>query len=375
MERLEDKKTIYAIVGPTCTYKSRLAIDLALKYPFFEIVSADSRLVYKEMNIGTSKPSFEDRKKVLHHMIDLVEPDFDYSVGLYKKEVEELLQKIISRGTVPLFVGGTGLYLNSVLVGLDIPGIKADLSLRRQLKEIPQEELYSRLEKLDQEATKIIHKNDNFRTIRALEVIYKTNKSFSELKKIKDLPFSVIWLGVAYKDRDLYVEKINERTKTFVNNGFLDEVKFLLSEYGELNLFKNTIGYKEAIDFLKNRINKSDMIEKITLATKQFVKRQMTWFRANKNIKWLYLDDLAYNDALSIVCKFIQEESFANTSKVSISWFVSLKKYPALAIMAALSVQYFKSGIYIWAGSWELRAESWEVGAECWVLSAFWITS
>lgn len=316
--RQEHKKTIYTIVGPTCTYKSRLSIDLASKFPF-EIVSADSRLIYKGMDIGTSKPNFEDRKKVPHHMIDVVEPNFDYSVGLYKKECEKKVNEVFNRAKIPLVVGGTGLYLNSVLKGLDIPEVKADISLRRQLKEMPQEELYSKLEKLDQEATKIIHKNDNFRTIRALEVIYKTNKLFSELKKIRNMPFNVIWVGLAYKDRELHAKKIFERTKTFINNGFIDEVKLLLSKYSELELFKNTIGYKEAINFLKNRMTVEDMIEKITLATKQFAKRQTTWFKANKNIKWLYIDDLAYSDALSIVCKFIQEESFANTSKVSIS--------------------------------------------------------
>lgn len=311
--------SLCALVGPTCTYKSKFAIDLVSKYPYFEIVSADSRLVYKGMDIGTSKPNFEDRKKVPHHMIDIVEPDFDYSVGLYKKECEKKVNEVFNRDKIPLFVGGTGLYLNSVLIGLDIPEVKADISLRKELKEMPQEKLYTKLGKLDPEAAKIIHKNDNFRTIRALEVIYKTNRLFSELKKVQELPFNVIWLGVAYKDRNMHTKKIHERTKDFTRNGFIDEVKLLLSKYGELELFKNTIGYKEAIDLLKNRTTKDEMIEKIILATRRFAKRQMTWFRANKNIKWLYLDDLSYKDAFEDICKLLHKESLANTSKVSIS--------------------------------------------------------
>ncbi len=172
---------IYALVGPTCTHKSNIAIEFAKKYPF-EIISADSRLIYKEMDIGTSKPSDAEMKEVPHHMINLAEPSENYSVGLYKKEAEEKINNIFSRGKIPLFVGGTGLYLNSVLLGLSIPEVKPDLSLRRELKDFTQEELYGNLTKLDPKAAEIIHKNDNFRTIRALEVIYKTNKLFSELK-------------------------------------------------------------------------------------------------------------------------------------------------------------------------------------------------
>ncbi|MBI2995275.1 MAG: tRNA (adenosine(37)-N6)-dimethylallyltransferase MiaA [Candidatus Melainabacteria bacterium] len=282
------KETICTLVGPTCTYKSKIAIELTKKYPF-EIISADSRLIYKGMDIGTSKPTLEERKEIPHHMIDITEPDFDYSVGLYKKETEKLIQDIFSCGKIPLFVGGTGLYLNSVLLGLSIPEVKPDLNFRRQLKEYTQEELYKRLTELDPKATEIIHKNDNFRTIRALEVIYKTNKLFSKLKSVREIPFNVIWIGLRYESKEDHIEKIKDRTELFCNNGFIDEVKSLLDKYGELNLFKRTIGYSEAIDFLKNRINKETMIEKIILHTRQFAKRQMTWFKANKKINWVTL--------------------------------------------------------------------------------------
>ena len=315
------KQQVYALVGPTCTYKSQVAIELAHKYPFaqFEIISADSRLVYKGMDIGTSKPTLEERKNIPHHMIDLVNPGFDYSVGLYKKETEEKIKNIFSKNKIPLFVGGTGLYLNSVLLGLSIPEVKPDLALRNELKKISQEELYKRLIELDPQAAKIIHKNDNFRIVRALEVMYKTNKSFSKLKQTSELPFNVVWVGLTYQDKGLHMEKIKERTETFCKNGFIDEVKTLLNKYGELDLFKNTIGYKEATGFLKKEITQDEMIEKITLSTKQFAKRQMTWFRANKKINWVYLDKINYKDALENVCNLIEEGSFANTSIFSVS--------------------------------------------------------
>lgn len=313
-----DAFVVYALVGPTCTYKSGIAIELAKKFPF-EIVSADSRLIYKEMDIGTSKPTNDEMKEVPHHMINLVNPGEDYSAGLYKKESEEKINNIFSRDKIPLFAGGTGLYLNSVLLGLSIPEVKPDLSLRRQLKELTQKELYENLKKLDPKATEIIHTNDNFRTIRALEVIYKTNELFSKLKTVKELPFKVIWIGLTYKERELHVKKIKKRSETFFKTGFIDEVKYLLGKYGELDLFKQTIGYSEVIEYLKNQIDKDSLAEKITLNTRGLVKRQMTWFRSNKQIQWEYLDDIDYKDALERVFSLIEKGSLAKTSKVSIS--------------------------------------------------------
>ncbi|MBI3590389.1 MAG: tRNA (adenosine(37)-N6)-dimethylallyltransferase MiaA [Candidatus Melainabacteria bacterium] len=315
---LKNKKNIYAIVGPSCSYKSAIAIELAQKFPF-EIISADSRLIYKGMDIGTSKPSKEERKGVAHYMLDLLEPGVDYSVGLYKKQSETLIDDIFSRSKIPLFVGGTGLYLNSALLGLSIPEVKPDVSFRRQLKEKPQEELYNRLCEIDPEAATIIHRNDNFRTIRALEVIYKTNKLFSKLKTLKEMSFNVNWIGLTYENRELHVEKIRSRSIAFCNNGLINEVSNLLDKYGELDLFQKTIGYSEVIDFLKNKIKLTEMVEKIVLHTRQLVKRQMTWFRANKKINWICLDDINYKEAFDSAFRLIEEGSFANTSIVSAS--------------------------------------------------------
>lgn len=316
------KPIVFALIGPTCTYKSSIGIDLASssssEYPF-EIISADSRLVYKGMDIGTSKPSLEERKNIPHYMIDLVEPGIDYSVGLYKKDAERKIKEIFSKNKIPLFVGGTGLYLNSVLLGLSIPEVKPDVSFRRQLKSLSQEDLYLRLMRIDPKACEKIHKNDNFRTVRALEVIYKTNKLFSSLKSYVKLPFKVIWIGLTYENRDLHFERIKKRTYNFCKDGFVEEVRRLLDTYGEIDLFKRTIGYSEAIDFLKHKIKLTEMVEKITMHTKQFSKRQKTWFRANKEIKWIPLDDLSYKDALERAFSLIEEGSFANTSMVSIS--------------------------------------------------------
>ncbi len=312
------KNTVYAIIGPSCSFKSKIGIDLACKFPF-EIISADSRLIYKGMDIGTSKPTLKERENIPHYMIDIFEPNFDYSVALYKKETESLIQKIFSKSKIPLFVGGTGLYLNSVLLGLTIPEVKPDSSFRRQLKKFTQEELYKNLRELDPKATSIIHQNDNFRTVRALEVIYKTNKLFSELKTIKEQPFNVEWIGLSYMDRMLHGDLIKKRAFAFCGNGLIDEVKSLIDKYGELDLFKKTIGYSEVLEFLQNNSKLEDLIEKITLNTKQLVKRQMTWFKANKKIKWVYLDDLNYNQVLERVLSLIEEESFANTSMLSVS--------------------------------------------------------
>lgn len=313
---VESKKKIFAIVGPSCTYKTAISIELAKKHPF-EIISADSRLVYKGMDIGTSKPTVEERAGIPHYLIDVIEPDKDYSVAIYKNECEIRIEEITKRKKIPLFVGGTGLYLNSVLLGLSLPDVQPDVSFRRQLKDFSQEELYKRLQSLDPKATEIIHRNDNFRTVRALEVIYKTNKLFSELKSIKESPYDVTWIGLSYEDRDFHEELIKKRAFGFCGNGLIEEVKNLVSKYGELEILKKTIGYSEVLDFLRNTYTLEETIGKITQNTRALAKRQMTWFKANKSINWIYLDKLDYRDALDKVFSLIDEGSLANTSIVS----------------------------------------------------------
>ena len=311
--KTNSQQFIYALVGPTCTYKTAISVELAKKYSF-EIISADSRLIYKGMDIGTSKPTRNEMSDIPHYMIDLVEPDNDYSVGLYKKQSELIIKDIFNKDKTPLVVGGTGLYLNSVLLGLSIPEVKPDISFRRQLKDKSQDELYKRLYEIDPKAAEFIHKNDNFRTLRALEVIYKTNKLFSELKTINEPPFKVKWIGLTYEDRELHTNLIRRRAFSFCSNGLIDEVKELMEKYGEIDLFKRTIGYCEVLEYLKNKIKVVDMIEKITIHTRQLAKRQATWFRANKNIDWVYLDNVNYDAVLERVFNLMQEGSFAKTS-------------------------------------------------------------
>jgi tRNA dimethylallyltransferase len=269
------------------------------------------------MDIGTAKPTEKEKFGIPHYLIDIVEPGGNYTVSSYKNESEKLINDIFLRNKTPLFVGGTGLYLNSVLLGLSIPEVSPDASFRRQLKDISQDELHKRLISLDPKAAEIIHKNDNFRTVRALEVIYKTNKLFSELKTIKELPFDVCWIGLSYENRDHHEELVRKRAFGFCGNGLIDEVKGLVEKYGELELFRKTIGYSEVLDFLKNSYPLETMIDKITQNTRQLTKRQMTWFKANKKINWVYLDGLNYNAALDAVFNLIEEGSLANTSIVS----------------------------------------------------------
>lgn len=301
---MTNKKTVFAIVGPTCTYKTGISIELS-KENSFEIISADSRLVYRHMDIGTSKPTVEERGSIPHYMIDVASPGKDYTVGLYKREAEKLIEEIFKRNKTPLFVGGTGLYLNSVLTGLSIPKVEPDEELRKELNKISQQELYSELKEIDPKACEKIHENDTFRTVRALEVIKKTGNLFSDSKKIHPLPFEVKWIGLTFDDRETHTRLFRKRAELFLENGFIDEVKFLLDKYGELKLFRDTIGYKEVIEYLKDEVNKDEMVEKITLSTRQFAKRQRTWFRQNKEINWIYLDDKSIGMALDEAKKLV----------------------------------------------------------------------
>lgn len=279
-------KEVIAVVGPTASGKSEFAVKLA-KELGGEIISADSRLVYRDFNIGTAKPNTEEMQGIPHHMIDIADPRETYTAGRYKKEAGLLLEKIEK----PIVVGGTGFYIKALLEGLDIPEIEPDIEFRKAMKELPRDNLYKKLAESDPIMAAKLHPNDSFRIIRALEVQHIMGKPMSEVQSTTKLPYEIQYIGLNATNREFLYERINQRVRRMIEKGLVDEVKSLIEKYGRTVSLLNTLGYKETCEYLDGLCSLDEAIEKIRKNTRNFAKRQLTWFRANKNIQWTNIDE------------------------------------------------------------------------------------
>lgn len=278
------KNKVIAVVGPTASGKTDYAVKLALEIGG-EIISADSRLVYKDMNIGTAKPTVDEMKDIPHYMIDIVSPDFDYSAGLYKKEAQQKIKDIISRGKTPIIAGGTGLYFRVLLESYDLPELEPDYELRESLSKLTYNQLFDILVDLDADAAYSIDKIDKKKLIRTIEIIKGTGKPLSKARGKSKSGYNVEWIGLNYPRNELY-ERINRRVDNMITMGLVDECKFLLKKYGRLPNIIDTIGYKEVISALDGQISLDEATDMLKQNTRNYAKRQLTWFRKNTLIKW-----------------------------------------------------------------------------------------
>lgn len=275
-------------MGPTATGKSKLAIQTALKNNG-EIISADSRLVYKGFDIGTAKPTIDEMQGVKHYLIDIVEPEFDYSVANFYDDAKAAIDEIIKKGKVPIVVGGTGLYFRILLEDFDPPRVAPDYELRKNLEQMENKELHNMLEELDSKSAGKIHYNNKVKIIRAIEVAKALNKPISVAAGKKEPEYDVEWIGLNYNNRaDLY-EKINQRVDQMMEKGLVEETKKLLALHGRINNLINTIGYQEIIDYLDGKITLDEAVSNIKQNTRRYAKRQLTWFRRSGVINWQYL--------------------------------------------------------------------------------------
>lgn len=278
---------VIAIVGPTASGKTAYSVELAKKIGG-EIISADSRLVYKGFNIGTAKPTVDERQGIPHYMIDIVEPEVEYSVGQYAKEGKQIIKDILSRGKTPIVVGGTGLYLNALLMNYEFANAEADYKLREELSK--KENLYEILYELDEDTAKRIERNDRKKLIRAIEIIKSTGNKISQNKGEKE--FDIEWIGRNFERNELY-ERINKRVDIMLEQGLIDETKALLEKHGRINNLISTIGYQEIISYLGGELTLEDATDMLKQNTRRYAKRQLTWFRKNPDIKWnIYPDTL-----------------------------------------------------------------------------------
>jgi len=289
---------IIAIVGPTGSGKTEWAKRIAAKFNG-QVISVDSRQIYKGMDIGTGKD-----KSFKQDLIDIVEPTQNFTLADYQKLANNLINQYLTIKTLPVLAGGTGLYLNAVLYGYVIPGIQKESKLLRDyLEKLSEEELLKKLKNLDPKTAHKIDPKNRRRMIRAIEVALLSGKPFSEqVKKTKPL-FQSLVIGIK-TDRDTLYSKIDARIEQMVKNGLVEEVRALIEKYGQHPSAFNTIGYTEIIDYLNGRIALREAMEKIKLNTHDYVRRQDTWFRKNKDIKWVS----HYEDAEKLVSKFLKNK-------------------------------------------------------------------
>lgn len=280
----QKKNKVIAVVGATASGKTAYAVELARRVNG-EIISADSRLVYKGLDIGTAKPDMDERFGIPHYMIDIVEPEVDYSVGLYANEARNIIEDIISRGKTPVIAGGTGLYFRILLENYDLPKINPDYELRETLSKLSFAELYEMLVNLDAEAAKLVVQNDKRRAIRFIEIVKLTGSPVSEARGLKEPEFEVDWIGLNYPREELY-DRINRRVDLMIEQGLVDETKNLLAKHGRINNIINTIGYREITSYLDGELTLEEAKDKLKQNTRNYAKRQLTWFRKNPDIKW-----------------------------------------------------------------------------------------
>ena len=273
------------ILGPTASGKSDLAVKLAKKFKG-EIISADSRQVYKEMDIGTAKVTKKEMFGIPHYMINIVKPNKDFTLAQFQKKSLKIIKDIQKRNKLPFLAGGTGLYIQSIVDNLKIPETKPNKKLRNKLEKLTNQELINKLKKLDPKALKIIDLKNKRRLIRALEICLLTKKLFSKQRK-KDKPiFNILQIGLKLDTKNIE-QKISQRTEKMIKNGLIEENKKLLKKYGSKPYSMSGIGYKEIISYLNNKITLKQAEELIKIHTRQYAKRQMTWFKRDKRISWI----------------------------------------------------------------------------------------
>ena len=279
---------IIAICGATATGKSGLALQIAQSFNSV-IISADSRQVYREFNIGTAKPSLAEQKLIPHYLIDICEPTKTLTLAEYQQQANQLIENYpqiaLDPSFPPLLVGGTGLYLKSITRGLKIPRVSPHPELRSQLSALGQTQLYAFLRQIDPIAAQKIHFNDQTRTIRALEVFYVTGKAISAQQGENPPNYPILQIGLDC-ELDVLEKRIASRTHKMIELGLVAEVENLLQKYGENLSLLDTLGYSEIKQYLAGDLSLEKAIALTITHTRQFAKRQRTWFRGNSSIEW-----------------------------------------------------------------------------------------
>ena len=300
---------IISVVGPTASGKTALSIEIAKKYNG-EIISADSMQIYRGMDIATAKPTKEEMQGIVHYLIDNVNPEDEYSVAQYVKDARNAILDIDSRGKTPILVGGTGLYVNSLLDNVQFSESPVDDELRQKLNSLSTEELLPILYDVDRESyEKLSIEKNHKRIVRALEIYYQTGKPKSVVdKEAKSVPspYDAIKIGLNANDRQFLYDRINTRVDLMIDMGLLDEAKKFLSKNLSSTASK-AIGYKEFIPYFNGESSLEDCKNLLKMETRRYAKRQITWFKRDKEIHWFSIDLMNKDELINKVFEVIDK--------------------------------------------------------------------
>lgn len=308
---MNSKKNLIFVVGPTASGKTSLSVELALKLDA-QIVSADSMQIYKGISIASAAPTEEEKKGVKHHLFEFLETDETFTVAEYSLLARNKIDEILNNSKNCIVVGGTGLYINTLTDNIEFTLQEDNTNIRAELEEMMEscgaEYMLEKLKKIDPEAAGKLHPNNKRRILRALEVYELTGKTFTELNLLSrknDSPYNPIIIGITYRDREKLYERINKRVDLMIENGILDEAK----KYFSLNHSKGAaqaIGHKELEPYLSGKCDLETATENLKRATRRYAKRQMTWFRRDERIHWIYADET--DNVLEEAIKIIETE-------------------------------------------------------------------
>lgn len=288
-----EKEKVLTIIGPTSVGKTALSLRLAVDFQG-EIISGDSMQFYKGMDIGTAKATVEERTLIPHHMIDICMPDEFFSVADFQKRTKQLISEINQRDRLPMIVGGTGLYIQSVLYTYEFSQAGEDLAFREKMKQLAKEKgnevLHAQLAQIDPITAQRLHPNDTKRVIRALEIYHLTGETMSQYqKRSSQSPYDSLIIGLNM-ERNLLYERINLRVDQMIEKGLIEEVEQLLAKgYDCRYRSMQALGYKELVSYFQGEISKDEAIDLIKKRTRNFAKRQLTWFRKMKDVVWFDL--------------------------------------------------------------------------------------
>ncbi|MBQ8767495.1 MAG: tRNA (adenosine(37)-N6)-dimethylallyltransferase MiaA [Clostridia bacterium] len=308
------KIPVIAVVGPTASGKTSLSINIAKKFRG-QVVSADSMQIYEKMDIATAKPTLDEMQGIKHHLIGFQPIDKKFSVAEYVGLANDCIEKIHNEGALPVVAGGTGLYIDSLLQNIQFSKEENNSEIRNELTALFDEKgaeyMLEALREIDPETAERLHLKDKIRIIRALEIYKVTGKTMTEqkiLSREEESPYEVLYIGINYRDRNVLYDRINRRVDIMLENGLLEEAKDFYNTSSDTTACQ-AIGYKELAPYFKGENQLSECVEKLKQETRRYAKRQLTWFRKNENINWVYPDDYEneaemYNDVYKLINDF-----------------------------------------------------------------------
>ena len=309
------KPRVVAVGGPTASGKTALSVALARAFDG-EIINADSMQIYKNLDVGTAKPSAEERQGIPHYLLDFLSPETPYSVADFTAAADPLIQDITARGRLPLVVGGTGLYITSLLSGMAFAPEKTDPAIRARLQARADTEggaaLYAELQRIDPDYAAQVHPNNLPRVIRALELFEATGRRMSDQRREArpaEAPYHALCLCLTCRDRAVLYSRIDRRVDEMVENGVLDEARQVYDHRDAYRTAAQAIGYKEFFPYFEGTANLTECTERLKQATRNYAKRQLTWFRRQNDAVWLYLDEEDVTEhACTLVRAFLHNE-------------------------------------------------------------------